>query len=233
MSQPVAIVVGATGVLGRGMVTTLLNQNCRVAAVARGLSRLESLTRDDDSLSIHVADFTQFQDITRCIREVTDTHNQIDYVIYTPSLPPQADVPLLEVTLSDWQAHFDIHVTGFFLCFKHIANVIERGGHIAVISSAITRFRADQLPPNIYAGQYAAAKAALDEFCKWARREAHEKGFMLSHVAPGAIDCPYHRDAPAYRRPPALLPPSEVATVVVNALLTGREIDEVLVAKQI
>jgi len=164
-----------------------------------------------------------------CLEGIRSTAGRIDFLIYTAGLEPDSDIPLAVYRTDAWCATFNTYVTGFFFCFREGLKVIERGGHIVAVSSAITRFPANALPP-IYAGHYAAAKAALDELCKWGRREAHERGILLSRIAPGAIDTPFHRAAPAHLRPPALLPVQVVTEKIVQAVMNGEEIDQELVA---
>lgn len=105
-----------------------------------------------------------------------------------------------------WRATFEVYLTGFLFPLQHALRLLPRGGHVIAISSAITRFAATNLPGGFWAGHYAAAKAALDELCKWARREAHQRGLMLSRIAPAALDTDFHRSAPAFRRPSAVIP---------------------------
>jgi len=92
------------------------------------------------------------------------------------------------------------------------------------MSSAVKRFSSDNLPP-IYAGHYAASKAALDELLKWAKREAHEKGILLSLIAPAVVDTPFQQNALIYRKPPAVISLTQLSDEVSKALLTKKEYD--------
>lgn len=102
---------------------------------------------------------------------------------------------------------------GYFLCFRECMKVMRLGEHILAMSSAITRFSSDNLPP-IYAGHYAASKAALDALLKWAKREAHEKGILLSLIEPAVVDTPFQQNALIYRKPPAVISLTQLADEV-------------------
>jgi NAD(P)-dependent dehydrogenase (short-subunit alcohol dehydrogenase family) len=178
---------------------------------------------------IHKADMTLESDVQDCFEYIKSAMGRIDYLIYSAGFAPDADIPLAAYSTAAWLKTLNTYVTGFFLCFRESLQVMEKTGHIVAVSSAVTRFRANALPP-IYAGHYAAAKAALDELCKWGKREAAERGILLSRIAPGAVDSPVHRTAPVHLRPSAMVPVSVVSEKIIAALLSGEEIDEVVVA---
>jgi NAD(P)-dependent dehydrogenase (short-subunit alcohol dehydrogenase family) len=181
-------------------------------------------------ITTHQADVTVLAQVRGALLEIVAAHGKIDFLVYSAGFEPDMDVPLAAYPLISWLKTLDTYLTGFFLCFQEGLKLMGGGGHIAVISSAVTRFTADALPPKIYAGHYAAAKAAVDELVKWGRREAHEREILLSRLAPGAIDTPFHRNAPIHRRPSAFLPAQAVGERIAEALISGTEIDLDLVA---
>lgn len=229
----VAVVVGGSGIIGSEIVSQLLQAGCNVAVVARSKERFDehkdqAAIARSQAMFFH-ADITIEDDVQTCLQKIKSTMGRINFLIYAPGFAPDPDVPLAEYPLSNWHLTFNTYVTGFFLCFREGLKLIKEGGHIVAVSSAVTRFPADKLPP-LYAGHYAAAKAGLDELCKWGRREAHERNILLSRVAPGAIDTPFHRAAPTHRRPLALLPAHNVAATIVEAIINGKEVDLEMVA---
>jgi NAD(P)-dependent dehydrogenase (short-subunit alcohol dehydrogenase family) len=101
-------------------------------------------------------------------------------------LTPDVDVPLSQYSALAWRQTSATYLDGLFYVFKAVFPYLSKGGHFVIISSAITRLTGDQLPP-FHAGHYAAAKAAGDEFCKWARREMHTQESLLSRIAPASV----------------------------------------------
>lgn len=229
----VAIVVGGTGHIGKALVTALYRSGCKVAVVARHKHSLEELTslepNSSSEVKIYQTDVADEIQFGECLKEVKRDFGRVDHIVYTPGITSEY-FALADCSTEVWRRTFDVYVTGFFVCFREGLKLIERGGHLVAISSAITRFPSDLLP-QVNAGEYAAAKAALDEFVRWARREAHQNGLLLSRVAPGAIDTPFHQDAPAYRKPPAVLPLEVITNKIAEVLLTGQEVDLQIVAE--
>jgi NAD(P)-dependent dehydrogenase (short-subunit alcohol dehydrogenase family) len=227
----VALVIGAPGNIGSAVTKSLIKENASVVAVARRQLKLIELARSlSETVSTIQADCTLEDEVQRCFREASQQAGKIDFVVYTPGIHPDPDVPLADYPLAAWRETFDTYVTGFFLVFRESLKVLPDKGHIVAISSAVTRFPADRLPPQIYVGHYSAAKAALDELCKWGRREAHQRGILLSKLAPGAIDTPFHRNAPPHRRPSVLLPPDRLANRIASILANSEEADELIIA---
>jgi 3-oxoacyl-[acyl-carrier protein] reductase len=232
LERRVAVIVGGSGQIGRVIAEHFLREGCRVAIVSRGTAGsafLENWDRDARARTTQYrANVGDEREVKACLASINGELKQIDFLIYTPGLPPDTDVPLAMYPTAKWEQTFGVYVTGLFLFFRETLPYLGDGGHIVVLSSAATRFRGDNLPP-FFAGHYAAAKAAVNEFCKWARREAHERSVLLSRIAPAAVDVPFHRNAPPNRRPPAMIPVDVIASKVVRAAIDGIEIDEELV----
>jgi NAD(P)-dependent dehydrogenase (short-subunit alcohol dehydrogenase family) len=160
-------------------------------------------------------------------RDVADGIGTPKAVIYAVGRPPDIDVPLLAYPSAEWSATIDTYVSGFIYSVQCFAPLMRSGGHVVALSSAITRFTTATLPP-FHAGHYAAAKAALDAVCVWARRDLHERGMLLSRLAPSAVDTDYHRRAPRERRPPTVVLIERLCHRIISAIENHEEIDEVM-----
>jgi len=121
-----------------------------------------------------------------------------------------------------WNATFDTYVKGFLISFRTMLTQINRGGHVVALGSAITRFPSDALPP-INAGPYAAAKAALSELVKWVRREAKERGVLVSIVSPGAVDTSSHHTGDLAAIPKRMLSLDTVCDTIITLVLAGAD----------
>lgn len=224
--KKVVVVAGGTGCIGNAIVKKMLSEDCKIAVISRGNHQTSDeliLNSNKQGLvTFHKADVSREEQVRNCILEIIQIHEKIDFFVYSAGIAPDTDVPLTNYKLEDWENTFDVYVKGFFLCFRECMKVMKPSGHILAISSAVTRFSSDNLPP-IYAGHYAASKAALDELLKWGKREAHEKGILLSRIAPAAVDTPFHQNAPNYRKPPAVISLTQLADEVAKALLKKEE----------
>jgi NAD(P)-dependent dehydrogenase (short-subunit alcohol dehydrogenase family) len=223
----VVVVIGGTGQIGTSVASGFLERGYSVVSVARGRTAApqdESRPKEKQIETIH-ADVRIENEVKECFEYINRIFGPLNCVVYSPGIEPDVDLPLLEYPLEAWENTFRVYVTGLFLCFRTALPYFEPSGHFFVLSSAITRFSMDNLPP-LHAGHYAAAKAAVDEFCKWARRESHTRGCLLSRLAPAAVDVPFHRNAPANRRPARMIPLSQVVQKITAAALERCEIDE-------
>jgi NAD(P)-dependent dehydrogenase (short-subunit alcohol dehydrogenase family) len=234
MAPNTIVIVGAAGAIGSEVVKQSLAAGYAVAAVGRSessLMRLRTALGSPSDLSEWVADAAVEGALAAVFRELLSRGACVGALVHAAGLPPDPETPLLAYRLADWNATFHVYATGVFVAVREALQTNTPGMHVVVLSSAVTRFRSDNLPP-IHAGHYAAAKAAVDELCKWARREAHEQGMLLSRIAPAAVDTPFHRMAPTHRRPRATIPLDLVARTIVDAIQTGREIDTTLLPTQ-
>jgi hypothetical protein len=103
---------------------------------------------------------------------------------------------------------------------------LEPGSSLAVLSSAITRFTPDQLPPEIHAGHYLTATTAKDMLVECLRCDPTvcERGLLIHRLAFGAVDTPFHRDCK--HTPSVMLPVKFVANQVVAALASDEVVDK-------
>jgi NAD(P)-dependent dehydrogenase (short-subunit alcohol dehydrogenase family) len=228
-----AVVVGGSGQIGRVIVKRFLDNGIRVAVVSRGVtdtSCLETLKgAQGQQVHLYQANVGDEQQVQESLRDIANTIGRMSCLVYAPGIEPDCNLPLSQYPTRDWEETFRVYVTGLFLCYREAFPGVVSGDHFVVVSSAITRFGKDSLPP-LHAGHYAAAKAAVSELCKWVRRELHERGGLLSRISPGAVDVPFHRNAPSLRRPSSVVPVDLVASKIVNAVLCGIEVDEELLS---
>jgi len=227
--RPVAVVLGGSGQIGQYLVKEFLDRDCQVASVSRGQSHISFVQSlgTKERPQVFLADVGDQRQVQDCFERISRIFGRMDFVVYGPGIAPDMDLPLARYALEAWDATFRVYVRGLFICFQEAVKYLAPGGHFLVLSSAVTRFPPSNMPP-FHVGHYAAAKAAVNEFCKWARRDLHENKCLLSRLAPSAVDVPFHRNAPAYRRPAVMLPLDLVVSKLVNAALSGNEIDEEL-----
>ncbi len=219
MGKKVAVVVGGTGQVGSVCTATLAENGFRVFSLSRHPS-----VDSGAEVEWHFCDVLDPRAFRSLLNEIVGMSGTLDALVYTPALSPDVDIPLSEYSLERWQANWNVYVTGFLVAFQESLKLMKGGGHIVALGSAVTRFTWDHLPP-FFAGHYAVTKAALNELIKWSKREAHAKGILLSRIAPGALDVPYHRNASDHRRPKNMIPVPQVVDQIAAALLNSTELD--------
>lgn len=222
------IIIGGTGEIGTAVCRRFSETGYSIAAVSRHPRTSSACPTIEHELFV-AADVADPRSLRAAFDAVCKAFGTVNAIIYTPGRIHDSDVPISDYSLQDWGDTYAVYVTGFFLTVKEALGCVPSGGHVVAISSAVTRFQSAALPA-LHLGPYASAKAALDEFCKWARRDLHERGILLSRIAPGAVDVRVHRAAPVSKKPPALIPMADLVERIVKAVLDGKEIDERIVA---
>lgn len=216
------VIFGGSGDIGGAIAHQLMTVGCEVVTV----SRRSSAPREHATHHVP-ADVTDENSVRQAVRQILKDA-PIDAVVYAVGLSPDVGTPLSEYESSDWRRTFAAYVDGLFYVYNAVFPALSSSGHFVVIASSITGFKSDELPP-FHAGHYAAAKAAVDEFSKWARREAHGKGALFSRLAPGSV----RSAASAVLGIPEAcsLPLEAVSRRVVSALVHHEELDEEMIVQ--
>ena len=95
--------------------------------------------------------------------------------------------PIVDTPESDWQAIFDVCVTGTFLCTREFGKrAVAAGLPAAIVNvSSLNAFAATE-----GLAHYSSAKAAVVQFTKVAALEFAPHGIRVNAVAPGLIRTP-------------------------------------------
>jgi NAD(P)-dependent dehydrogenase (short-subunit alcohol dehydrogenase family) len=173
-------IFGGTGDIGGAIADQLTDESWDVVTVSR-----RSPTSSAKSRGHVVADVTHEDSVVAAARQISEGAS-LDAVVYAVGFAPDIRRALSEYESSNWRRTFAAYVDGLFYVYKATFPFLRSGGHFVVLSSAITGLSPTALPP-FHAGHYAAAKAAVDEFSKWARRESHLKEVLFSRLAPGSV----------------------------------------------
>lgn len=228
---PLVVVIGVTGAIGSALAERLVDRGYRIIGLSRSAGLIGRFASSGSGLrgELHESsvDVRDIDAVRAAARDVANRVGPPKAVIYAVGRPPDVEVSLLEYPAAEWSATIDTYVSGFIYSVQCFAPLLQSGGHIVALGSAITRFTTATLPP-FHAGHYAAAKAALDAVCVWARRDLHARGILLSRLAPSAVDTDYHRRAPRERRPPTVVPMERLCYRIISAIENHEEIDEVM-----
>lgn len=130
-------------------------------------------------------DITEPAAIDTVVSEITSKHGHIDILVNCAGgVGGQTSQPLEDVTPTQWQALFDINVTGAFNCIQaitpgmkaaskgNIINISSRAG----ITTSLTGIQA-----------YAASKAALIGLTRQLAQELGSHNINVNSIAPGFI----------------------------------------------
>jgi 3-oxoacyl-[acyl-carrier protein] reductase len=178
-----AVVTGAGHGFGRAIAAAFALRGARVHACdinAAGLAETQALT----GCRIATVDITRRAEVEAFIAQASEGASVDILVNNAGGVLGQIGRPLEEISPADWQAIFDVNVTGAFYCSQAVAPGMKqaRRGRIINISSgaglgvSLTGIQA-----------YASAKAAQIGLTRQLAHELGPWGITVNTVAPGFV----------------------------------------------
>jgi NAD(P)-dependent dehydrogenase (short-subunit alcohol dehydrogenase family) len=195
----VAVVIGATGVLGGALAEGLAGAGAIVAVLGRnaerGLARVKAIQAKGGTAGFFAADA-----VSRC--SLAEAHEKLEAALGTPTIlvnaaggnDPKvtvtADHPFESIKVEDWQANFDLNLAGGVLlpCQEFGPAMARRGkGSIINIASVSAHL------PLSRVASYSAAKAAVLNLSLFLAREWAPKGVRVNTITPGFFPAEQNR----------------------------------------
>jgi NAD(P)-dependent dehydrogenase (short-subunit alcohol dehydrogenase family) len=199
LSGEVAVVIGATGVLGGALAQGLAEAGAVVAVLGRntdrGKARVGEIQRRGGRAQFVCADAVQKESLRQAHRQVESTVGAPTILVNAaggndPKATVTPDRPFEQIALSDWQANFDLNLAGGVLlpCQEFGPGMIARGkGSIINIASVSAHL------PLSRVAAYSAAKAAVLNLTFFLAREWASKGVRVNSITPGFFPAEQNR----------------------------------------
>jgi NAD(P)-dependent dehydrogenase (short-subunit alcohol dehydrogenase family) len=199
LTSDVAVVIGATGVLGGALAEGLAEAGAKVAVLGRNKERGEARVNAIVAKGGKAA-FFSCDAINRC--SLAEAHEQIEAVLGAPTIlvnaaggnDPKVTVtaenPFENISLEAWQANFDLNLAGGVLlpCQEFGPAMCKRGrGSIINIASVSAHM------PLSRVACYSAAKAAVLNLSLFLSREWATKGVRVNTITPGFFPAEQNR----------------------------------------
>ncbi len=221
MSQPVAIITGASSGIGREIARLLVRRGYRVALAARRPEPLHRLAGELGAVALaRPTDVTDSADTRRLADEVLDRWGQIDVLVAAAGEYVRSSVT--ELSVSDVERSMAVNFYGvlnsILAVLPHMVD--RRQGRMVLVASV------DGRKGLLLDAPYAAAKFAVVGLGDVARQELSSHGIAVTTVLPGRVDTPMLAGMrfPLISRP---ISPRRTARAVVRAM--ERERAEVVV----
>src|SRR6266478_5393912 len=191
LSGEVAVVIGATGVLGGALAEGLAEAGAKVAVLGRNEERGQARVKKIQSNSGHAAFFDAdavrrpalqiaHEKITRMLGAPTVLVNAAGG--NDPKVTVTAERPFEQLDVADWQASFDLNVVGgFLLPCQEFGSAMAARGHGSIISIASV---SAHIPLSRVAA-YSAAKAAVLNLTSFLAREWAPYNVRVNSITPG------------------------------------------------
>lgn len=182
--ERVAIVTGAAQGIGAAVATAYACEGARVAVVdltAGGAEASAADIRAAGGEAIALAcDVADRDSVDAMVAAVTQRYGRVDILVNNAGITRTA--MLQKMTMEQWTAVLDVHLTGTFNCTQAVADamIARRWGRIINVTSTAG------LLGTIGQVNYSAAKAGIVGLTKSCARELARSGITVNAVAPGA-----------------------------------------------
>ncbi|MDQ0392044.1 SDR family NAD(P)-dependent oxidoreductase [Labrys monachus] len=186
LSGRTALVTGAAHGFGRAIAVALAREGCRVFACDILADELPETARlAGPNCEARRLDVSKHEAVQAVVAEIETLTSGVDILVNNAGgVLGQVGRPIEAITPTDWQAIFDVNLTGAFLMTQAVAPAMKRkgSGRIVNISSgaglgiSLTGIQA-----------YASAKAGQIGLTRQLAHELGPFGITVNNVAPGFV----------------------------------------------
>ncbi len=200
LTGEVAVVIGATGVLGGALAQGLAAAGARVAVVGRnaerGQARVAVIRAEGGTAEFFAADAMDRASLEDARERVTATWGAAPRILVNaaggndPRVTVTAERAFEQIDMADWRASFDLNLVGGVVvpCQVFGPAMIEAGGgSIINVASASARI------PLSRVVAYSAAKAAVLNVTRFLAREWAPRGVRVNALTPGFFPAEQNR----------------------------------------
>jgi NAD(P)-dependent dehydrogenase (short-subunit alcohol dehydrogenase family) len=189
LTDKTAIVWGGGRGMGERSALRLGEAGCNVAVVdivPESAERISSQIRAAGRRSIPlVADVTSERQVEAAVAAAEAALGPIDVMITVVGMAAWA--PLVDMTMAQWDATFDVCLKSFFIPARSVARALLRAGRPGSIVGISSISGLISAPGH---GSYGAAKAGLVNLVRTMALEWGGAGIRVNTIAPGSIANP-------------------------------------------
>ncbi len=199
LTGEVAVVIGATGVLGGALAEGLAKAGASVAVLGRnqqrGDERVRAIIDAGGKAQFFAADAGSAQSLADAHAQIAQTLGNPTVLINgaggnDPSVTVTDEHPFEEISPQAWKDSFDLNVVGgAFLPCREFGPAMVRQGKGSIINIASVSAHI----PLSRVVAYSAAKAAVLNLTKFLSREWADKGVRVNSLTPGFFPAEQNR----------------------------------------
>jgi 3-oxoacyl-[acyl-carrier protein] reductase len=205
----VALVTGATGGIGRALVSGLLTAGAVVVGTTREAASARPFEHPDGRFSLVEADATDRGSAARLVEDVERRFGRLDVLV--PNAGAGAVRSLEETSEDDWDEALAVNLTApFLLARAAVPPMARRGWGRVLLVSSLAAFTGGAIGPH-----YAASKAGLQGLVGFLAARYADRGVTANAIAPALITGTTMGDA---------LPGDRAARIPVGRMGTTEEV---------
>ncbi|MFY9646777.1 MAG: SDR family oxidoreductase [Terriglobales bacterium] len=218
-AKQTAIITGASGSIGAGLIEGFLREGYNVVATSRDADR--ELTASSTRVLVD-GDIGKPQTAADVVEAAINNFATIDVLVNNAGI--FLNKPFMDFTTDDFDALVSTNLLGFFYITQHTVKQMlrQKSGCVVTITAAL----ADRPIAGVNGSISMITKGGLNSATKNLAIEYAKDGIRFNAVAPGEVDTQIHRNDP---NDSALQPAMKKATVkdIVDAVLYLAHADHV------
>lgn len=186
----VALVTGASGVVGRAAALAYAREGAAVVVAGRDAARLAEVVKLAEEAggraSAFAVDVTRSAEVAAMVEAAVSRYGGLDVALNAAGVFGRV-APLADYDEDIWDDVLAVNLKGVFLSMKHeIAHMRAHGG--GVIVNVASNLGAHWRLAG--ASAYAASKAAVSHLTRTAARDHIADGVRINAISPGPVDSP-------------------------------------------
>ncbi len=195
----VAVVIGATGILGGAIADGLAAAGAKVAVLGRnaerGQARVTAIEQAGGVARFFAADAADRESLSKACDGMVSAFGMPTVLVNAaggndPKVTVTAERAFESIELADWRANFDLNVVGgVLLPCQVIGGAMKRQGRGSIINVASASARI----PLSRVVAYSAAKAAVLSLTRFLAREWAPSGVRVNAITPGFFPAEQNR----------------------------------------
>jgi NAD(P)-dependent dehydrogenase (short-subunit alcohol dehydrogenase family) len=184
-----AIITGASGGIGAGLVEGFLKVGYNVVATSRDANR--KLTRSGNLILLD-GDIGQQQTAAQAVEAAVNNFGTIDVLVNNAGI--FLTKPFTDFTADDFDALVSVNLLGFFYITQRTVKEMlkQKSGCVVSITAAL----ADRPIAGVNGSISMITKGGLNSATENLASEYAKDGIRFNAVAPGEVDTPMHRNDP-------------------------------------
>jgi NAD(P)-dependent dehydrogenase (short-subunit alcohol dehydrogenase family) len=184
-----AIITGASGGIGAGLVEGFLREGYNVVATSRHANR--DLTTSG-SLVLLDGDIGKQETAASAVEAAINTFGTIDILVNNAGI--FINKPFTDFTTEDFEALFSTNLPGFFYITQRTVEEMlkQKSGCVVTITAALS----DRPIAGVNGSVSMITKGGLNSATLNLATEYGNDGIRFNAVAPGEVDTPMHRNDP-------------------------------------
>jgi NAD(P)-dependent dehydrogenase (short-subunit alcohol dehydrogenase family) len=203
----VALVTGATGLLGGAIARRLGAEQAIVAVTSRDLSKASKWAAENESGGKYIPvqlDLADEKSIRECLQQIVGKAGVPTMIVANASLRDGIGSPFEKLTHDSFSGLFAVDIAGHVLLLRDAVSRLEGPASIILVSSIYGQAGVDHriypegMPPTPL--QYAAVKAAVQGATRWLAGAWGDRGVRVNALVSGGIASHERQNAEFVRR---------------------------------